>query len=315
MQDTITRIHNEFKTSTKKMLKKIKTQHLKPSQVTETDDVGFLKSIGFGNTEIVKDHINNLEKNFQETLNYENGQEFSKRVSILNSLYPEYTVVTEDTLRLICNRYELVFAHSQFYCGTIPNKNIDDLRKFNETVLIDDNNTQHIDMFVSIIDYDANSLLNTSKRFLNLQFNIFDGRIVIYTPFYFSNGDDIITPPRDEYSNYLLHSEHKPEDARLKLSDFHIAAPAKYFDFTDFLNCDVNMRIVYAKNNNILSQSKLPIEDPIILKPVYGYKYKSATSKDSKVNIEIKPLYLLATMWGIEKYDPSFNNSNPINYN
>lgn len=146
METIIEKIHEEFKRSADSSLKKSKKflKSYKPIEIKESSDVDFLKSIGFNNVDFVRQqdefNKNAVEKNFQDTLKLENDKALAERILELKKLYPNYSVVTEDTIKSICNKYGLVFASSKYYTGSIPNKNIAELQEFTKNVVIDDDN-------------------------------------------------------------------------------------------------------------------------------------------------------------------------------
>lgn len=309
METIIEKIHEEFKRSADSSLKKSKKflKSYKPIEIKESSDVDFLKSIGFNNVDFVRQqdefNKNAVEKNFQDTLKLENDKALAERILELKKLYPNYSVVTEDTIKSICNKYGLVFASSKYYTGSIPNKNIAELQEFTKNVVIDDDNKIYYRFITKHSIYEK-----SNEEFLKKYLSIYITK---------ERYDD---SPRDFYYDAVVPIYEKDDD-NYELVDFFIAAPPKDFNFekiniySSFIN-----GIVYAKNSEILSAAKgvktiQMIEDPVIVKPIMGYEHKSAESSKYKINTEIKPLFLLATLWGIEKYDPALNNKNPINYN
>lgn len=357
MEAVIEKIHNEFKTCAVKTLKSSKKflSTYKPIETKSSADVDFLKSVGFGGVDFVREqdkfNANAVEKNFQDKLKLENEKVLSERIMELKKLFPNYSVVTEDTVKAICNKYGLVFASSKYYIGSIPNKNIADLQKFTKDVVIDDNNKLYFYMdYKDSWWFDQRYERNKINNFINNNLSLFVSSYTsdedfnkVWFKAYFPKycGIDLFKnviisneiknkhyycdhlndeANNDEYRHYLKYRNY---GSVRELNNFFITAPPKDFDFTSFDlrfgNKDIN-NIIYAKNNDILAGAKgvktiEQINDPVILKHVMGYQHKSAESSKHNVITEIKPLFLLVTLWGIEKYDPLLNNTDPIHYN
>lgn len=357
MEKVIEKIHKEFKTCANKTLKDSQkfANGYKPIEAKQSADVDFLKSIGFGNVDFVREqdnfNANAVEKNFQDGLKLENEKALSDRILELKKLYPNYSVVTEDTVKTICNKYGLVFASSKFYTGTIPNKNITDLLNFTKNVIIDEKNKLYF-------YWDNEETYWLDRRFKRKKINEFiDNHLSLFVESYNSDKSDYDVWLKAYFPKYcgaeLFNNVQKAEEIRIKnryseyhndeaktdeykfylnyrkfgtifeLNNFFITAPSKDFDFGKFnrrYNSDEVNNIVYAKNNEILSKAAnvkgiTEINDPVILRHVFGYEHKSAESSKHYINTEIKPLFLLVTLWGIEKYDPLLNNTDPIYYN
>ena len=360
MEAVIEKIHNEFKTCAVKTLKSSKKflTTYKPVEAKSSADVDFLKSVGFGGVDFVREqdefNANAVEKNFQDNLKLENEKALSERIMELKKSFPNYSVVTEDTVKAICNKYGLVFASSKFYIGSIPNKNIADLQKFIKDVIIDDNNKLYYylgtdETYWLDKKFDTHKINDFLSKHLSInvtRYHSDDRKDVLLSaniPVYcnhegYMNGkkaEDI--RKKNHYSDHRYNEDNTDDykfyvnyrnysDAK-ELDNFFITAPPKDFDFSgynDYYKSQGINKIVYAKNDNILSAAKnvsgvkdiyLNVDDPVILKHVMGYQHKSAKSSKDNVITEIKPLFLLVTLWGIEKYDPLLNNTDPIHYN
>lgn len=310
MEDVILEIHKAFLTSADYTLKKAKrfAKTHKPIEIKSTKDVEFLKTVGFGNVDIVReqDRANNAtkEKNFQAAIKLENEKSLTERILELKQSYPDYSVVTYSTIKSICNKYGLVFASSKFYCGGIPNKNIDDLRKFKNNVIINDN-----DRIFYNWEHETSDWCKTDKVFHDFE----KKHLRLYITYEFAEDDKTYYRYKAKIPRFIASSTY----CCYELSDFFITAPPHDFDMTGYNNkTDVLVnKIVYAKNNEILRSVKGAINDPIILKPVMGYTHKCAKSMNHDIETHIEPLFLVVTLWGIEKYDPEFNKETPINYN
>jgi hypothetical protein len=357
MEKVIEKIHTEFKSCADKTLKESNKflKKYKPVETKQSADVDFLKSIGFGGVDFVREqdkfNADAVEKNFQDSLKLENEKALAERITELKKLYPEYSVVTEDTVKAICNKYGLVFASSKFYTGTIPNKNIADLMKFTKDVVIDDKNKLFLywgceESWWLDRRFDRaaiNKIVNNNLRlYTSVSRSADNDYDVLYTidiPKYcdveiYRNSLKAEEIRKENYYNKRYYNEDNTDDYKFyckyrdygdvtELNNFFITAPPKDFDFKDFDKSSAMQgvnKVVYAKNNDILTQANgvrsiQLINDPVILKHVMGYNYKSAKSSKDSVKNEIKPLFLLVTLWGIEKYDPLLNNTDPIHYN
>lgn len=293
MEALIEKIHSEFMTSADKTLltaKKFADSYV-PAEKKLNEDVDFLKNIGFCNVDFVKEttvHNENVEnENRKNAIKLANQKAESERILDLQTKYPNYKVLTYDSMQYICDKYNLICSVSKYYTGSIPNKSVKELQEFVKNVNIDDSEKVSYErqrenfksFYVRLnvpLSAERKKLLKDYENWPELMKTSYipdDCDMMrcycVYEPrFYFSDDEDNFE------SGHLM-------------KDFLICAPPKDFDFKNFWSG----HFIHAKNNKLLQGAKNAyIPDPVIMYPVKGANKK--------------PMFLIATVWGIEKYDP-----------
>jgi hypothetical protein len=68
---------------------------------------------------------------FQEKeTDYRKKLESKNFVDYLNFKYPQYRIISKESVEKLCEKYNLVFADSNAYTGTIPNRNLKEISNF-----------------------------------------------------------------------------------------------------------------------------------------------------------------------------------------
>lgn len=112
---TIEQIHNEFDSASEKLLVEAKAIIAK-SQILKGDR---LINLGFSKSAPVEQSAEAKKK-----------QELAIRIKHYQVYYPNNKFIDEDSVKVICQKYGLVFGDSSQYKGDVPEKNIVEMEQF-----------------------------------------------------------------------------------------------------------------------------------------------------------------------------------------
>lgn len=122
--EIVAEIHEEFNTASDKALASAKAIL---AQDTKTDEVDMLRSLGFKNSKVVKEHQDYSDKYVFP------AKEMSQTITKYNQDYPLYKFITTKDAEAICGKYKLLCVPVENYTGDIPTKNVEDMMKFKRT--------------------------------------------------------------------------------------------------------------------------------------------------------------------------------------
>lgn len=129
-----------------------------------------LRKLGFTNTQEVKEaeaEINRIEK-----IKLENEQKTSliEAINYFSFKYPQYKFITQESVKIICQKYGLVYGITDRYVGTVPDKSLKQMEEFK----IDEQDecyyiSTYMDFFPRTMKpktrfYNKESFLNETKR-------------------------------------------------------------------------------------------------------------------------------------------------------
>lgn len=120
MQKIIEQIHNEFESAGEVILQQAQ-DIVKKSDGINVDKIDRLKKLGFVNTREVKDNEATL-------LESKEAQELFDKIIYYSQKY-EYKFITEDLVKSICNKYNLVCAPIKSYTGFVPEDQLENIEK------------------------------------------------------------------------------------------------------------------------------------------------------------------------------------------
>lgn len=272
--EIIEEIHDTFYTEVDRLLADAKI--LKPLDTDKQDLIdksARLKSLGFTNTTEVSsseseikrlkdlETENTIKDNLREAINY-----FSFK-------YPQYKFITEESVRKICEKYNLVYSEVSNYVGEVPDANLEHIENFK----IDEADECYLKIvnFRGLIGMRSDFLGVGNNRDINA-ISFADYKEAI-TPTPFDLNDDLYSQKRAlrlQMSNHFSESYDK--------ASLEICAPIK----------DFKKELMELKDFKL---SKIEIPDPVVLKPVFfkGRKH-----------------YLIVTAWGQEASDELVINQN-----
>ncbi len=150
VNEIIEEIHETFYTEVDFLLSSAKISNsLDTDKQDLIDKCNRLKAIGFNNTKEVKeaeieiDRLNKLQTENEEKI------ELIEAINYFSFKYPNYKFITEDSIKKICAKYNLIYGEISNYIGTVPDKNIKDMENFK----IDPNDECYIKNFIGSITY------------------------------------------------------------------------------------------------------------------------------------------------------------------
>lgn len=129
--EIIEEIHNSFYTEVDKLLAESKiSKSLDTDKQDLIDKCTRLKNLGFTNTKEVKEA--ELEIKRIEALKIENENKTSliQAINYFSFKYPHYKFITEDSVKKICEKYNLIYGTIDRYIGTVPSKNLKQMEDF-----------------------------------------------------------------------------------------------------------------------------------------------------------------------------------------
>ncbi len=110
----IQEIHNEFSNASDKLLEEA-NNIIKESQNFDYDKLKRLEKLGFSNSSFVKTVRPLLEKS-------KINEQQIKLVKYYKKEYPNNKFITENQVKEICKKYNLVFGNVSLFTGFIPKK-------------------------------------------------------------------------------------------------------------------------------------------------------------------------------------------------
>lgn len=237
----IKEIHQSFYTEVDKLLTEAKiSKSLDTTKGELIAKAERLKALGFTNTKEVLEAERELER--LENNKWQNNQKENliKAINYFSFKYPTYKFITEESVKKICQKYNLVYSTIDRYIGTVPEKNLKHIEDFK---IFEEDECFYI------------KLANNYGRVLNFQFidNLEFNEIQKLKK---ENYDDYRRKYRREYTITI------DNDLDIEKCPLEIAAPIK----------DFNTAGMEVKDYKL--SSKIEIPDPIVLKPVLFNKQK-----------------------------------------
>ncbi len=268
VNEIIDEIHDNFYSEVDKLLASAKISNSLDTDKQELiDKCARLKLLGFTNTKEVKEAEAEIAR--LEALKVENEEKKTiiEAINYFSFKYPNYKFITEDSVKKICAKYNLVYGEISKYIGTVPDKNLNHIENFKINEV--DECWTNEKIFRGFLGRDV-------------EIRYFSGSVIVQKKLEKEaeekrinemSGDDKFFILRHQMeSSYNINTYYTTEEY---ISPLEIAAPLK----------DFNMTNEEVKDFKI---SKIEIPDPVVLKPVFfgGKKH-----------------YLIVTAWGQEASD------------
>lgn len=228
----IEEIHETFYTEVDRLLDEAKNyDSLDTDKQTLIDKSNRLKALGFINTKEVKEaelevaRLNKVEKSNRGKSN------LISAINYFRFKYPTYKFITEESVKKICDKYNLVYGEIKNYIGTVPDANL-----------------KHIEDF----KIDEKDCCYSKTGVYSNSFRRFQDETYV-------SSQEVLKYDNDEYyekhSNYYFSVDGERE-VLIKQTPLEIVAPQKDFDMS-------GMKV---ENGKI---TKIEIPDPIVLKPIF----------------------------------------------
>ncbi len=131
VNDIIEEIHESFYTEVDKLLASAKITNSLDTDKQELIDKNIrLKALGFNSTKEVV--MAESEVNRLDNLKRENDakKELIEAISYFTLKYPQYKFITEESVKKICKKYNLVYGEVGKYIGTVPDQNLKHIEDF-----------------------------------------------------------------------------------------------------------------------------------------------------------------------------------------
>lgn len=118
----VAEIHNEFDTSTERLLNEAKLI-LSKSDKSANEKADRLKGLGFRQSKIVSETSDRVKKE-------KSSKDLADSIFYFKQWYPNNKFITEEEVKNICKKYKLIFAEVSYYIGDVPEKNISEIEIF-----------------------------------------------------------------------------------------------------------------------------------------------------------------------------------------
>lgn len=256
-------IHNEFSIAADKLLSEANSV-LKEAASKNVTKVNRLQSLGFKQVKEVEELTPLLQKT-----------ELSKeQIELLNYFklhYPNYKFITEEQVKFICHKYNLVCGEVGRFKGFVPDKNLKEIENFQLK------NADTIDNIVVFIE-ETGRIENldwgkvTNKKEVEYLVNVYLS-VRVYSYISSPNSPYSTYPTFTKLVNRTLHQDKDFKQQEAQQFGLQICAPVKDMDIS-------GLELIEG-----YKLKKKHIPDPIVLQPVKGG-------------------YLILTMWADETFDP-----------
>lgn len=168
-KEIIEEIHDTFYTEVDRLLA---SANIKSSTYTEKqnliDKSSRLQSLGFGATKEVTEA--KIEESRLFNIQVENKQkdELIEAINYFSFKYPLYKFITEDSVKKICEKYNLVYGTVDKYIGTVPEENLQHIENFkideNDECWVSEERWVKMWRGVPAIDYISKNEVKTSSE-------------------------------------------------------------------------------------------------------------------------------------------------------
>lgn len=124
MSNIIQEIHTSFYSEVDRLLE---YANVKQEITFDTSKAKRLKSLGFTNAENVEEILYTESEILKEN---HNKEQLIQAIDYFSSKYPLYKFITEDSVRRICEKYNLIYGSVHNYIGDVPDKNLSHIENF-----------------------------------------------------------------------------------------------------------------------------------------------------------------------------------------
>lgn len=129
--DIIAEIHKSFYEEVDNLLAEAKI--LKSTETQKQDLIdksNRLKALGFTNTKEVKEAEKEIQRIDELKMENEAKERLVRAINYFSFHYPQYKFITEESVKKICKKYNLVYGKVDNYIGEIPLENLNHIEKF-----------------------------------------------------------------------------------------------------------------------------------------------------------------------------------------
>ena len=278
----VEQIHSEFNTACDRLLKEAKAI-LEEAAKANVSKVDRLKALGFG-------QANEVQK-LQPLLEKANlSKEQVDLINYYNQNYPFNKFITEEQVKIICHKYNLICGNVFRYRGFVPEKNLREIENF-KLKKQDDTNPKLGEFYIIM---DGWSLLNI-KDLPKSNFIYNEEKLEQLVTHYLNKHDFTYFGNKSinkcsnipGWGKIFQYRENNLVDTDIKRAiernqkSLQICAPVKDMDMADMT----------IEEGYKMKQLYKDVPDPVVLQPIKGG-------------------YLIVTAWGDEASDPIVVNQN-----
>lgn len=124
-QELIKEIHDTFFTEVNRLLESAKIANsLETSKNELIEKSERLKNLGFVMAREVKEASEEIRRLEKLRVDNDNKKELIEAINYFTFKYPHYKFITEESVKLICEKYNLVYGQVKNYIGDIPDENL-----------------------------------------------------------------------------------------------------------------------------------------------------------------------------------------------
>lgn len=129
--DIVAEIHETFFTEVDRLLADAKIMMSAETTMGDLiDKRNRLIALGFTATKEVFDATNEIDRLSEIEKENSEKRELAKAIGYFSIKYPNYKFITEKSVKRICEKYGLVYGPAHKYIGTVPDKNLGHMEKF-----------------------------------------------------------------------------------------------------------------------------------------------------------------------------------------
>lgn len=131
VQETIQEIHDTFYSEVDRLLESALQEKSKHTEKQDLiDKCNRLKSLGFTNTKEVQEAEKEIKRLDMIEKENSNKQSLVRAINYFSFNYPHYKFITEESVKKICEKYNLIYGEIGNYIGTVPDKNLRQMEDF-----------------------------------------------------------------------------------------------------------------------------------------------------------------------------------------
>lgn len=214
----IKEIHNSFYTEVDNLLASAKNANsLETDKQQLIDKCERLKSLGFVSTKEVVEAETEISRLSRLSEENRRKEDLIGAINYFSVKYPQYKFITEESVKTICSRYNLVYGESSKYIGTVPDKNLQQMEDFkiseNDECYIQESSWGYRELYVNKINISFNNY-NFEKN-------------AKHTPYYYGDISvefkksplEIVAPVSDFNMNVQEIENFKLVDKRIEIPD------------------------------------------------------------------------------------------------
>lgn len=185
ISEVIEEIHHTFYTEVDRLLSEAKISNSLHTDKQELiNKCNRLKQLGFSSAQEVQEGEKEIERLDQLQKINENKADLIEAINYFSTKYPMYKFITENSVKNICQKYNLIYASVGRYTGTIPNENLKHIENFR----IQKEDKLYIEkcnyLFSAREDYVSyeNSICSECSDFLGSYYSYFEAPLEIVAP-------------------------------------------------------------------------------------------------------------------------------------